>query len=160
MSWDVALVRIRGVFHPIDEVEEADYLPLGDPASVRKAIRSTFPTAEWSNSDWAVYCGKDFQIEFSLSGVASHNAIVLHVHGTGDPIRPLLKLTESNGWLAVDCSTGQFIDPQNPSYHGWEGFKALLDPTGESVDGQPGDAANCVARYIRGTSSSPALRRY
>jgi hypothetical protein len=127
MSWDVVLVRIRGAFRPIREVEQADYVSLGDPASVRAAIRAAFPTVEWSGADWAVYYGKDFEIEFILESVQSANAVLLHVHGKGDPIRPLLKLTESNGWLAVDCSTGEFIDPMNPSYEGWEGFKALLD---------------------------------
>jgi len=30
----------------------------------------------------------------------------------------LLRLIEPNGWLIVDCSSGQFIDPKNPSYEG------------------------------------------
>jgi hypothetical protein len=135
MSWDVALVRIRGGFRPIGEVEEADYVSLGDPASVRAAIRAAFPTAEWSGADWAVYYGKDFEIEFALESVEAAHTVLLHVHGTGDPIGPLLKLTESNGWLAVDCSTGEFIDPKNPSYEGWEGFRALLASPDESAGG-------------------------
>ena len=126
MSWDVALVRIRGAYRPIAEVEEADYVPLGKPAAVRKAIQAAFPKAEWWGTDRAVCYGKDFEIEFHLEGVESANTVVLHVHGTGDPIRALLKLTNCNGWLAVDCSTGEFIDPKNPSYDGWEGFTALV----------------------------------
>ena len=115
MSWDVVIVRIRGKFRPIEEVEEEDYLPLGDLKTVRAAVRSAFPRAEWSNPTWAVYGHGDFQIEFSLDGVESDNAIVLHVHGPGDPIPSVLKLTEANGWLAIDCSSGEFIDPANPS---------------------------------------------
>ncbi len=83
MSWDVALVRIRGDFRPIAEVEEDDYISLGTPAAVRTAIRAAFPKAEWSGADWAVYCGKDFEIEFDLEGVKSANTVLLHVHGTG-----------------------------------------------------------------------------
>jgi hypothetical protein len=124
MSWDVAIVRIRGKFRPIEEVEEEDYLPLGDLKAVRAAVRSAFPSAKWSNPAWAVYLGPDFEIEFPLDDV--EYGIPLHVHGTGDPIPSILKLTEANGWLAIDCSTGEFINPKNPSYEGWEGFKSLV----------------------------------
>jgi hypothetical protein len=41
--------------------------------------------------------------------------IVLHVRGPGNAAPSLLKLTEANGWLANDCSSGQFIDPADPS---------------------------------------------
>jgi len=126
MSWDVAIVRVRGKFRPILEVKEDDYLPLGDPEKVRATVRAAFPSAEWSNPTWAVYLHGDFQIEFSLEGVESANAILLHVHGTGDPIPALLKLTEANGWLAIDTSTGEFINPKKPSCEGWEGFKRLV----------------------------------
>src|SRR5262249_54862664 len=66
MSWAVALVRVRGAFRPIAEVREADYVPLGDLASVRAAIRAAFPTAEWSGAGRALHYGKDFEIEFVL----------------------------------------------------------------------------------------------
>ena len=134
MSWDVAIVKIRGVFRPIAEVRADDYVPLGELQAVQTAIRIAFPSAKWSNPTWAVYYGKDFEIEFGLEGVESANAVVMHVHGSGDPIPSLLKLTESNGWLAVDCSTGEFINPKNPSYDSWEGFKALV-ASGESARG-------------------------
>ncbi len=126
MSWDVAIVRIRGKFRPIAEVEEEDYLPLGDLKDVSAAVRAAFPSAEWSDPTWAVYLGPDFEIEIDLDGVESGNTIVLHVHGTGDPIPSLLKLTKANGWLAIDCSSGEFINPKKPSYEGWEGFKGLV----------------------------------
>ncbi len=125
MSWDVAIVKIRGEFRPIEEVEAEDYVPLGELADVRAAIRKTFPTAEWSTPDGALYLGPDYEIEIGLDGVESESTVLLHVHGTGDPIPSLLKLSEANGWLLVDCTTSEFIDPENPSYEGWEGFKEL-----------------------------------
>lgn len=126
MSWEVALVRIRGAYRPIAEVEEADYVPLGKPTAVRKAIKAAFPKTEWSGTDRAVFCGKGFEIEFDLEGLETANTVILHVHGTGDPISALLKLTNGNGWLAVDCSSGEFLDPKNPSYDGWNGYTALV----------------------------------
>ncbi len=115
MSRDVAIVRIRGKFRPIEEVEEKEYLPLGDLKDVSAAIRAALPSAEWSNPTWAVYDGPDFSIEIDIDGVESGNTIVLHVRGPGNAAASLLKLTEANGWLAIDCSSGKFIDPADPS---------------------------------------------
>jgi hypothetical protein len=125
MSWDVVILKIRGEFRPIEEVEEGDFLPLGELEAVQGAVRSAFPAAEWSNPTWAVYLGPDFEFEIDLNNVESSNSVHLFVHGTGDPIPSLLGLTEANGWLMLDCSTGEFLDPKNPSYEGWEGFKDL-----------------------------------
>ncbi len=113
MSREVVIVRIRGQFRPIEEVEEEDFLPLGSLKDVSAAVRAAFPLAEWSNPTWAVYLHGDFQIEFSLDDVEF--GMILHVHGPGNPIPSLLKLTEANGWLAIDCSSGKFIDPAKPS---------------------------------------------
>jgi hypothetical protein len=115
VSRDVAIVRIRGKFRPAKEVEEGDCLPLGDLKRVTGAVNSAFPSAEWSNPTWAVYIGPDFEIEIDLDGVESGNVMVLHVHGSGDAAPAVLRLTEANGWLAIDTSRGEFIDPANPS---------------------------------------------
>jgi len=115
MSRDVAIVRIRGKFRPVEEVEEEDYLPLGNVKKVTAAVKAAFPSAKWSNPKWAVYLGPDFEIEFDLDGVKSGNTMVLHVHGNGDAAPAVLQLTQANGWLAIDCSRGEFIDPDDPS---------------------------------------------
>jgi hypothetical protein len=73
MSRDVAIVRIRGKFRPLEEVEEEDYLPLGDLKSVGAAVRAALPSAKWSNPTWAVYDGPDFGIEIDLDSVESGN---------------------------------------------------------------------------------------
>jgi hypothetical protein len=44
MSRDLAIVRIRGKLRPIKEVEEKDYLPLGDFKKVRAAVSTAFPS--------------------------------------------------------------------------------------------------------------------
>jgi hypothetical protein len=124
MSWDMVIVKIRGDFRPIAQVKADDYVPLAPLQAVQTAIRTAFPSARWSSPTWVVYSGKDlasgkeFAIEFSLDGVESPHAVTLHAHGPADPVPSLLRLTEPNGWLIVDCSSGQFIDPKNPSYEG------------------------------------------
>jgi hypothetical protein len=124
MSWDMVIVKIRGNFRPIAQVKSEEYVPLGPLQAVQTAIRTAFPSANWSSPTWIVYSGKDlasgkeFAIEFSLESVEPAHAVSLHAHGPGDPVPALLRLTEPNGWLIVDCSGGQFIDPKNPSSEG------------------------------------------
>lgn len=66
MSWDVVIVKIRGDFRPISEVGAENFLKLGGLEAVQSAIRSAFPTAEWSSPVWAVYSGPDFGIDTDL----------------------------------------------------------------------------------------------
>lgn len=127
MSWDVAIVKIKGPFRPIAEVEDTDYASIGSHTAVVRAIRAEFPTAKWSkDKTHATFNGGDFSIEFDLSSVEDANTVVLNVRGSGDPIPAILKLTQANGWVAVDCSTSEFIDPANPSHEGWEGYRGLV----------------------------------
>jgi hypothetical protein len=121
MSWDLVIVKIRGDFRPLAQVRSDDYIPLGSLPAVQLAIRTALPSADWSSPTWIVYLekdlvnGKEFAIEANLDGIESHQTITLHTHGPGDPVPALLQLTEANGWLIVDCSRGEFIDPKNPS---------------------------------------------
>jgi hypothetical protein len=127
MSWDVAIVKIRGTIRPLEEVEEDDYLPLGKLSAVQTAIRKAFPSVQWSDATEAYYAEESFAIEFGLSEGEPVRTIILNVrHGSGDPIPALLNLTEPNGWLALDVSTSEFLDAKDPSRVGWEGYKSLV----------------------------------
>ena len=84
MSWDVAIVRIRGKFRPILEVEEEDYLPLGGLKGVRAAVRAAFPFVEWSNPTWAVYLGIS---RSSFNSAASNPIVQLFCTSTALAIR-------------------------------------------------------------------------
>ena len=39
----------------------------------------------------------------------------------------VLRFAKPNGWSLLDCSTSEFLDPDNPSAEGWEGFQAFRD---------------------------------
>ncbi len=110
MSWDVAPVKIRGDLRPIAEVATEDYLPPGSIDAVRDAIKSAFPSAKWSSPNGAILSGDGFTITFNLDGVVRSNTILLNVHGQAAAIPHILHLTETAGWLAVDCSEGEFLE--------------------------------------------------
>lgn len=128
MSWDVAIVKINGTFRPIDEVESSDFISMGTHAEVVEAIRQAFPEAQWSEDELsALFDGAEFSIEFDLAPLEESQSIILQVRGGSDPISAILKLTNTQNWVAVDCSLGSFIDPENPSAEGWEGYRELAD---------------------------------
>jgi hypothetical protein len=51
--------------------------------------------------------------------------MMLHVRGRGDAIATIARLAKPLGWLVLDCSTTEFLDLDNPSQAGWEGFQAF-----------------------------------
>jgi hypothetical protein len=107
-SWSAVIVKLSGTPSPLARVEPGDCLPLGTPKSVRAFIRAAFPSAEWIGSTYAVYFGSGFVIEIWIHRKHSEPVRLVQVRSThdsaSDPKPLLLKLTEANGWLALDSS--------------------------------------------------------
>jgi len=127
MGWDVQIVRIRGNLRPLASLQNDDFLPLGDLAAVRCVFQSACPAATWSNPLWALYYGDGLDVEIDLQYVESSNSVGLCFHGKRNPIPWLLTLTEKHGWLTVDLSSGELVDPNDPTNEGWEGWRDLVD---------------------------------
>lgn len=129
MSWDVMVFNFRG--SPPDDIEnlpdDFQFEPLGKAASVRAAISQSLPGTDWSDPTWGQFEGEGFSIEFNLGNEATLDNFMMHVRGGGDAIAAILKFVVPNQWSLLDCSTGEFIDPENPSQEGWEGFQEFRD---------------------------------
>jgi hypothetical protein len=143
MSWDAVIVRIRGPFRPIADVAADDYLPLGTPESVAAAVRAAFPDAKWDDSTCA-HRGLDKYtgMTIDLDSVESSQSIHVRVSGPGNPVPDLLSLANANGWVVIDCSSSEFIDPRNSQSDGFAGYKSMwhdlqrgLRRGGESSEG-------------------------
>ena len=126
MSWDVLVLNYEGSPPADDDMEEESDL-LGKPAAVRKAISRHLEGVDWSEPTWGIYEGEDFTIEFSMGKNDPVDAIMLHVRGAGDAIAAMLQFANPNKWSLFDCSTSEFLDPENPSSEGWEGFQEFRD---------------------------------
>jgi len=48
---------------------------------------------------------------------------MLHIYGRGNPLPIICKLCSDKGWYPYDTSYGKFIELDNPSDKGWEGYK-------------------------------------
>jgi hypothetical protein len=108
-------------------LQESDCEPLGPAGVVRQQISALLPGIDWSDPTWGVYEGDGFSIEFSVGDDDPIDAMMLHVRGGDDAISKIVTFTRPLGWSALDCSTGQFLDLENPSQEGWEGFQAYRD---------------------------------
>jgi hypothetical protein len=128
MSWDVMIFNLRDQTPPpLEELQEGDYEPLGAAADVRQQIASLLPGVDWSDPTWGIYEGDGFSIEFNVGEEDPIENMMLHVRGGGDPIAAITRLAKPLGWSALDCSTSEFLDLDNPSQAGWEGFQAFRD---------------------------------
>jgi hypothetical protein len=128
MSWDVMVFNYGGKPPSPEEMADAPPPdPLGAAAHVRNAIAAHLPGVDWSDPTWGRYRGDGFSIEFNTGDDDPIDSIMLHVRGGGGAIAAMLAFANPNGWSLLDCSTGEFLDPENPSAEGWEGFQAFRD---------------------------------
>jgi hypothetical protein len=129
MSWDVMVFNFHG-----DPPKDLDLMPdegsleaLGPAERVREAISRTLLGVDWSDPTWGMYAGDGFTFEFNTGRDDPIVAIMVHVRGGDDAIAALLRFAVPNQWSLFDCSTSEFIDPNEPSQEGWEGFQAYRD---------------------------------
>ena len=129
MSWDVMVCNYNGSppkdFENLSDDHKPD--PLGPASTIRKSISQSLPGVDWSDPTWGIYDGDEFSIEFNTGAEDPINSIMLHVRGSGDAITALLQFANPNKWSLLDFSTGEFLDPENPSQKGWEDFQAFRD---------------------------------
>src|SRR4051794_6278443 len=116
MSWDVMIFNLRGASPPpIEDLAEGDYGPQGPADEVRQRVASLLPGLDWSDPTWGLYEGDGFSIEVNVGDDDPIDNMMLHVRGGGDAISAIARFARPLGWSALDCSTGQFLDLDNPS---------------------------------------------
>ena len=127
MSWDVMIFNTRSKAPPpLEQFEESDYPPLGPAAEVRQRISALLPGVDWTDTTCGIYQGDGFSIEFNVDDDPIEN-MMLYVRGSGDAISQIATICQSNGWSALDCTTSEFLDLQNPSQEGWKGYQSYCD---------------------------------
>ncbi len=127
MSWDLIIFNTCGKAPPpLEQLQESDYEPLGPAVEVRQRIAALLPGVDWTDTSWGIYEGDGFSIEFNVDDDPIGN-MMLHIRGGSDAISALVTICQSNSWSALDCSTSEFLDLQNPSHEEWAGFQAIRD---------------------------------
>jgi hypothetical protein len=113
---------------PMSKMTDADLLlSMGTPKEVRAKIGVYLPNVDWTDPTWGIYRGDGFTFEFGMRDEPQKTGFMIHVRGGGDAISTLLQFAVPNRWSLLDCSTGEWLDPDEPSQAGWEGFQAFRD---------------------------------
>jgi hypothetical protein len=107
--------------------DDSSFPPMGQAHSVRARISESLPGVDWSDPAWGVFEGAGYSIEFNFQKDGAVDGFMLHVRGGGDPMEAIARLCATNGWVALDTSTGEFMDLQRPSRDSWESFQAFRD---------------------------------
>jgi hypothetical protein len=128
MSWDVHVIKLDDLIRSLDDLP-ADFEepPMGTAAEVRAAISRSFPETDWTDAAWGIVDGGPFAIEFNLGTDAVVTSFGVHVHGSGDPVRPLLAMCVANAWRALDVQTTKLIDSSDPDRSSWARFGEWRD---------------------------------
>jgi hypothetical protein len=136
MSWDVMIFNSEEP-PPLNGEVPSDFtsISLGDADEVRARISKSLPEVDWSDPAWGQLIHSDFIIEFNFQADGDVEGFLLHVRGGGNPLIPICKVCSENGWYPLDTSTGLFINVDDPSYQGWEGFQQYRDRVIGSTDG-------------------------
>lgn len=128
MSWDVSVFSCKTPPPPMDQIPDdwrADVMGSGD--EVRGKISQFLAGVDWSDPTWGSYRGGGFSFEFNLGSKEPLEGFMVHVRGGGDAVAALVKFAKPNNWYLLDCSTGDWINNDNPSEEGWKGFQAYRD---------------------------------
>ena len=134
MSWDVMVFRFDGLApRTMDDMDSANMLPLGAAAEVRESIAAALKGVNWSDPTWGLYKGDGFSIEFNVGDDDPITDMMLHVRGGGEAIPAIMRFAVPQGWSALDCSTGEFLDPAAPSDEGWKRFQSYRDKVLDEV---------------------------
>src|SRR4051812_3306526 len=70
-----------------------------------------FPRGGWEAASTLRFLEGDLSIEFALHGRRAVESVRVEVRGAGDPVTPLMALATGNGWVVLDGSTSELIDP-------------------------------------------------
>jgi hypothetical protein len=96
-------------------------------SAVRERISAILPDVDWTDPAWGIYLGDGFSIEFNVGSDDPIENMMLHVRGGGDAVTEIVKLIQRQNWKALDCSSGEFLDPDSPSRESWQRFQSYRD---------------------------------
>ena len=135
MGWDMLVMKLDRPIGSTDDWPD-DYSPpaIGSADEVRNAISGSFPQTDWSDPLWGICDAEGFALEFSLGEAQPVDSFAVHVHGSGDPVRPLLGMCAAQGWTALDVQTTELLDPAAPDRSSWHRFCEWRDRIIEEGD--------------------------
>ena len=116
-AWDVMILNFDGHAPiPIAEFRPGHGpLAMGTAARVREDVDGALVGVDWSNPGLGVLDdGGAPRIEIDLGGEGVVDGFVIHVVGMQGAAELIAHLCLVNGWAALDCARGVYLDLEAP----------------------------------------------
>lgn len=130
MSWDIMIFKSDEKHRnqqPEDGAQEIPPPPMGDAGDVKAKLSQSLPDIDWTDPAWGVLDFDGGSIEFSIQKEGVIDSFMLHVHGGGDPVSIIDNLCLENGWDALDCDSGEFMNSDDASAGDRAEFQKIMD---------------------------------
>ena len=131
MSWDLSILKFSRQCESVDQIPEDETpLNLGPRTSVHKSVSKIFTGTNWTDPAWGVWDSENGSVEFNLGDDDPSQSLMLHVRANAEIIPMIVSLCADNGWHAVDCSSGNFIEKSMSPESGLNRWAAYRDQVG------------------------------
>jgi hypothetical protein len=128
VSWDISIQKFAKVYRSISEIpDDAELLALGSRAAVHFAISEVFSNVDWSDPEWGRYESDIGSIEFNNGGTEPLMGFMMHVRAGAEIVPLIVTLCQSQGWSALDCSTGELLEHSAEPEAGVKAWQSYRD---------------------------------
>lgn len=118
MSWDIAIARFESIPSNMEELAEADEVPLGALDEVKVALAEVLPDVKWAGGSATYREGEFLGVEIHPSpkrGPIRSLTFMVSASGAKNAevdafLTRLKQLTQQNGWTAIDAGRGELVE--------------------------------------------------
>jgi hypothetical protein len=129
MSWDL-VVFAAGTPKAVDADGLASFepgwtpFPLGSLTEIQRQVTAALPQSQWLEDRWGQYQDADCSMEFNLGSEDPVTSLMIHARGFA--IHAVLHLIAVSGWVALDTTTGTWMDDKSSAGAGAQQVDAFL----------------------------------
>ncbi|WP_320957842.1 hypothetical protein [Enterocloster asparagiformis] len=126
MSWDVLLIRTKTNREAMDEIKSENIILFSQAEIAReigKIATELGAGCDCQDLSWQNLDSDSWSIEFNVGKNAETESVMLHIRGS-EPKEVLTLLPVDLNARLIDCSTGEFIRPDEPtSFERWRAYR-------------------------------------
>ncbi len=123
MSWDVCLVKTNT--NSEQSVEDiAEVVDIATREEFAELLAAAYPDSNCDDLSWLILNTDSFSIEFNVGDEPVIDSIMLHIRGSEEPTAVIQTLCTALACRAIDTSTGEFMDFEQPSgFSEWKTYR-------------------------------------
>jgi hypothetical protein len=111
MSWDVSVMRFRGVYQKLGDIpNDEECVSIGTRNTVQQAISAYFPGVDWTNPGGGKFDSPFGSIEFQFRNDDPCTGFTMHMRASEEIVAPVVAMCLENQWQAFDMTTNLFLE--------------------------------------------------